>query len=281
MRIRSLGVAALAVTSLFTLAGAAAADSPEPSASAEGEAGPTEAGTTFRTATAIEEGRKATAVASTGDYLYWVFPVGAGRTATAEATVTLPDSASRHGEARWRLDVFDGLRRRQACVSGDQAVAAAKETESVSLSCTLRTVRAWAEPWSSDPLPGAYYLRLTVVDGPDEDLGLPVRAEIEARTEDAGGSSAVGGDLAAPLTPVVQSGAEPGNEVPDGSGGEEPEPSPSAARSGERDQVLLAEPEGGWSGWWSSRWLWTGGGGVLAALAGVAGYSLTRRPRGV
>ncbi|SCE62980.1 hypothetical protein GA0115261_115961, partial [Streptomyces sp. OspMP-M43] len=36
-------------------------------------------------------------------------------------------------------------------------------------------------------------------------------------------------------------------------------------------------PEDGWaSGWWTDRWLWTMGGGVLAALAAVFGYSLTR-----
>jgi hypothetical protein len=37
------------------------------------------------------------------------------------------------------------------------------------------------------------------------------------------------------------------------------------------------EPEDGWaSGWWSDRWVWTALGGVLAALAGVGGYALTR-----
>lgn len=45
-----------------------------------------------------------------------------------------------------------------------------------------------------------------------------------------------------------------------------------------------AEPVSHWySGWFSggnSRWFWTIGGGVLAALAGVAGYTLTRHPRG-
>jgi hypothetical protein len=45
------------------------------------------------------------------------------------------------------------------------------------------------------------------------------------------------------------------------------------------------EPEDGWtSGWWSDRWVWTAAGGALAALAGVAGYRLTRgsgRPPGV
>ncbi len=36
------------------------------------------------------------------------------------------------------------------------------------------------------------------------------------------------------------------------------------------------EPDDGWSsGWWSDRWVWTGIGGVLAALAGIGGYALT------
>jgi len=37
------------------------------------------------------------------------------------------------------------------------------------------------------------------------------------------------------------------------------------------------EPDGGWaSGWWSDRWVWTGIGAILAALAGIGGYALTR-----
>lgn len=40
------------------------------------------------------------------------------------------------------------------------------------------------------------------------------------------------------------------------------------------------EPDGGWSsGWWTDRWLWTGGGAVGAALAGVGGYHVTRPRR--
>ncbi|PBO15571.1 hypothetical protein CLM83_29170, partial [Streptomyces albidoflavus] len=41
--------------------------------------------------------------------------------------------------------------------------------------------------------------------------------------------------------------------------------------------AALAGPEDGWSsGWWTDRWLWTAGGAVLAALAGIFGYTLTR-----
>ncbi|MEV5505654.1 hypothetical protein [Streptomyces orinoci] len=233
---RVLSHAVLAVTALLAAA---------VPASAKGEDGaPTEAGTTFRTATAVKQGQKATASASAGDYLYWQFPAGAGQRPTATATVNLADVSARHGAATWRLDVFDGLRRRQPCASGEPEKKAGQQDSSVTLTCTLRTVRPWAERWSDDPLPGAYYLRLTVADGPEEDLGLPVRAEVEATAGDAGGAHAGGGELGAPL----HAGA-------------------------------VAEPKDGWTGgWWSDRWLWTGGGALLAALAGIGGYTLTRHP---
>jgi hypothetical protein len=52
-----------------------------------------------------------------------------------------------------------------------------------------------------------------------------------------------------------------------------------ADKDGSKDSAVLSaiEPEDGWSsGWWSDRWVWTAIGGVLAALAGVGGYALTR-----
>ncbi|MFE1832438.1 hypothetical protein [Streptomyces yangpuensis] len=241
--------AALAVAG--TAAGTASADTPSPSATAGkggtgAEAAPTEAGTSFRTAVPFRPGQKATAGASSGDYLYWVLPVDAQQRVTVKATVTLPESAARHGTSTWQLDVYDGLRRRQACTYGAQSRAAAKEAASVELSCTLRTVRAGAEPWANDPLPGSYYVRLTVVDLPEEDLGLPVRAAVEADVQEEGGAFAVDGALAEPLVAGTVTGS-------------------------------LREPEDGWSGgWWSDRWLWTAAGGVLGALAGIFGYSLTR-----
>ncbi|MFG2410134.1 hypothetical protein [Streptomyces goshikiensis] len=237
---------ALACAGLTAGAGAAAAAGPSPSPSASGKGGaPTEAGTTFRTATTLQPGLLGTAEASTGDYLYWVTPLDAGQRATVKATVKLPGSASRHGASTWRLDVYDGLRRRQACMYGVQSAGAAKEAASVELSCTLRAVRPGAEPWANDPLPGSYYVRLTVADVAQEDLGLPVRAEVRADVRELGGAVAVDGALAAPLTV----------------------PKPAVA----------AEPEGGWSGgWWSDRWIWTAAGGLLAALAGIGGYALTR-----
>jgi hypothetical protein len=78
----------------------------------------------------------------------------------------------------------------------------------------------------------------------------------------------VGGALSEPLVPGVSVASA-------GDGGTSAAPrAPSAG-----------EPEDGWSsGWWTDRWLWTVGGGVLAALAAVFGYSLTRsrvRPAGM
>ncbi|MFJ8885024.1 hypothetical protein ACIRJR_16675 [Streptomyces sp. NPDC102402] len=252
---RACAGALLAAVTLLTSAGAAVADDPSASASpADGEAaGPTEAGTTFRTATPVQQEQTATADASTGDYLYWAFPADAGQRPTVRAKVSLPESATRHGASTWQVDVYDGLRRRQACMYGHQTRKAAPDAGTVELSCVLRTVRAWSEPWASDPLPGTYYVRLTVVDLAEEDLGLPVRVETEVTSADQGGAHDVDGTLAEPLVPGVSAASAQG-----------------AAPSG-------SEPEDGWSsGWWTSRWLWTAGGAVLAALAGVFGYSLTR-----
>ncbi|MFB6438047.1 hypothetical protein ACFCVY_14915 [Streptomyces sp. NPDC056411] len=252
--------AVLAGAALLGPVGTALADSPTPSPSDSAEAAPTEAGTSFRTATAITPGQPATADASTGDYLYWVLPVDAAQRATVKAKVTLPPAAARHGAATWRVDVYDGLRRRQACRYGAQSRAADRDAGTVELTCALRTVRAWAEPWSNDPLPGAYYVRLTVADLPQEDLGQPVHAEVRAEVSDEGGAAAVDGSLAAPLVP----GAGAATPKEDGA---TPSPRPAA----------LHEPDGGWSsGRWSDRWLWTAAGGALAALAGIAGYRLTR-----
>jgi hypothetical protein len=238
---------ALLTGALLSFAGSAVADSstdpsPSPSASAA-DSPPTEAGTGFRTATVIQQGEQATASASAGDYLYWAFPADSGQNVTVKATVDFPSSAARHSTSTWQVDVYDGLRRRQPCRYGVQDRAAAADATSVQLSCTLRTVRAWAEPWSNDPLRGAYYIRLTVVDLDPADLGLPVQAAVEATSSGAGGSQAVDGSVT-PLVP--RAGAD-------------------------------VEPTDGWSSTlWSDRWLWTAAGGVLAALAGVGGYHLAR-----
>ncbi|MFE3944076.1 hypothetical protein ACFXPV_19685 [Streptomyces sp. NPDC059118] len=265
---RVLAGALLAGLALLTSAGAAAADDPSasPSPSTSDDAsGPTEAGTTFRTATALQQNQRATAGASTGDYLYWVFPADAGQRATVKAKITLPENATRHGTSTWQVDVYDGLRRRQACMYGRQTGKAGADASAVELTCVLRTVRAWAEPWANDPLPGSYYVRLTVVDLPSADLGLPVRTEVEVTAADKGGAGDVDGTLAQPLVPGVSSVAQ----ASDGSSDDGDSATPTVS--------LGSEPEDGWaSGWWTDRWLWTVGGGILGALAGVFGYSLTR-----
>ncbi|ARF57906.1 hypothetical protein AB0G18_20280 [Streptomyces gilvosporeus] len=279
----------VAGTALFGAAGVSAADSPSPSASTDsgtdpnadssaspGTDGPTEAGTSFRTATAVKPGQRATASASTGDYLYWVVPLDQGQRATVKAKVSLP-KAARHGAATWQLDVYDGLRRRQACQYGAQTRTAARDADSVELSCTLRTVRGWAEPWANDPLPGSYYVRLTVVDLPQEDLGLPVHAEVRTDTADAGGAQAVDGSLAAPLVPGAGVTTPQGDATPTEGATPTDGATPQDGASASPDRVTAAAPDGGWSsGWWSDRWIWTAVGGLLAALAGIGGYSLTR-----
>ncbi|MFI1047625.1 hypothetical protein ACH4U3_17790 [Streptomyces griseoruber] len=263
MRItRVLGGALLA---LGLAAGPATADS-SPSASPSGDgAAPTSAGTSFRTAVEVEQGQTATASASTGDYLYWSFPADSGQRPTVKATVKLPQA---HLAQTWQIDVYDGLRRRQACQYGAQTRTAAQDAAAVELACVLRTVRAWSEPWANDPLPGTYYVRLTAVGLKAADLGQPVSAELRVDSKDIGGAAAVDGSLAKPLVPgiAVKSAAE------------DEDASATAVLSS-------IEPDDGWaSGWWSDRWVWTAIGAILAALAGIGGYTLTRgsgRPRHV
>ena len=259
MRItRVLGATALMLGLAVAPAAADSTPSPTDSASTDSDA-PTLAGTSFRTATEVDQGETATASGSTGDYLYWSFPADSGQRPTVKATVKLPET---HGAQTWQLDVYDGLRRRQSCQYGAQTRSAAAGVGSVELACTLRTVRAWSETWANDPLPGTYYVRLTVVGLTTTDLGLPVSTELRVDSKDIGGSAAVDGSLAEPLVPgiAVKSEAEDGSS----------EESSSAVLS-------AIEPEDGWSsGWWSDRWVWTAIGGALAALAGVGGYALTR-----
>ncbi|MFH8466271.1 hypothetical protein [Streptomyces sp. NPDC017991] len=269
MRTRLMLRAASAGLLLLGVAAVPAAADSSPSASPSDDSGaPTSAGTSFRTAAEVDQGQRATAGASTGDYLYWSFPADAGQRPTVRAKVKLPDS---HASATWQIDVYDGLRRRQACQYGAQTRTAAQDVGSVELSCTLRTVRAWSEPWADDPLPGTYYIRLTTVGLTAADLGLPVTTEVRVDSKEIGGAAAVDGSLSEPLVPGVAVAADAG----DGDGDEESD-SPAAVLSS-------IEPDDGWSsGWWSDRWVWTGIGGVLAALAGIGGYALTRgagRPR--
>ncbi|MFD7938775.1 hypothetical protein ACWGA9_06450 [Streptomyces sp. NPDC054950] len=246
----------------------AAADSTPSASPSDDSSAPTEAGTSFRTATEIDQGQTATASGSAGDYLYWSFPADSGQRPTVKATVKLPQA---HTTQTWQVDVYDGLRRRQACQYGAQTRTAGQGTASVELTCVLRTVRAWSEPWADDPLPGTYYVRLTALDLKAADLGLPVGTELRVDSKDIGGAAAVDGSLAKPLVPGIAVTSQAKEDDADDS-------SATAVLSS-------IEPDDGWaSGWWSDRWVWTAIGAVLAALAGIGGYTLTRgsgRPRQV
>lgn len=249
------GAAVLATAGLTLLPAGAALARPTPS---PGATTVTKAGTSFLTATGIDAGQPVQVGASVGDHLYWSFPAGAGQTHEITVTVTFPKARS--GASTWTVEVFDGLRRRQACTAGAQTPTVAAGTGSVSLGCTLRRVRSWAEPWSADPLPGTYYVRLSVVDLPEPDLGAPIDVDLLVSADD-GDAGADEGELSTPLNPNTRAGtvltAEPG--------------------------VVIEEDEDGWDwgGWLpdlSSRWIWTTAGGVLAAVAGIFGFALTRRP---
>ncbi|MDP9795237.1 hypothetical protein J2S43_003749 [Catenuloplanes nepalensis] len=227
----------------------------------------TKAGNSFLTAAEIEAGQPVEVDAATGEYLYWAFAARAGQVHDIEATVTLP--AGRSGDQAWTIEVFDGLRRRQACVDGVQSPVAKAADAAVELRCSLRRVRSWAEPWSGDPLPGTYYVRLSITDMPEKDLGQSAKVSLLVGATNAG-TSADDGELAAPLDPVTRAGTV--NAQPSASG------TPLATADDEESE--------GWSWDWlpdlpkfSARWFWTAGGGVLAAIAGVVGFALTRRPR--
>ncbi|WBB65109.1 peptidase [Micromonospora sp. WMMD812] len=253
-------VALLAAASPALLPTAAAADATPTATPSPGAATVTRAGTSFLTATAIAAGQPVRVGASTGDHLYWSFTAEAGQVHDITAAVAFP--RDRSGAATWTIDVFDGLRRRQACTAGAQTPTVEKTAATVSLGCTLREVRPWAEPWSADPLPGTYFVRLSVIDVPEPDLGAPVEVELLVSADGDGGAPADDGELAAPLVPNTRAGAV----LTDAS---------AAAPRNDADEEGLGDllPALG------SRWIWTTAGGVLAAVAGVVGFALTRRPR--
>ena len=218
------------------------------------------AGTTFLTATALAPGQPVQVAAVTGDYLYWSFIAEAGQQPELTAKVTLPAAADRSLPESWIVEVFDGLRRRQPCVAGDQSPVAAADATEVTLGCKLRQVRSWAEPSDLDPLPGQYFVRLSSTELPEKDLGLPVQVELSlaAPTGDTGDDQ---GKLSAPLTQVNR----PGAVVTD-------QPAPTASADPD-DGSTFALPS------FSSRWVWTASGGILAAVGGLVGFSWTRRRR--
>ncbi|MGC5306321.1 peptidase [Micromonospora zamorensis] len=252
---RSLAALLAAGGAALLPASAVAAPSPSPGATPVNRAG-----TSFLSATPIAAGQPVRVDASIGDHLYWAFPAKAGQVHEITATVTFPKGRS--GASTWTVDVFDGLRRRQACTAGAQTPTVDAKASSVALGCTLREVRPWAEPWSADPLPGTYVIRLSVIDLPESDLGAPIDVDLLVGTVADRGASADDGELAAPLVPNTKAGTVL-NAVP------------------------LADPEAGddgdspadWLPDLGSRWVWTGIGGVLAAVAGVVGFAATRRPR--
>jgi hypothetical protein len=221
------------------------------------------AGTSFLTATAVDSGQQVRVSASTGDYLYWSFDAAAGETDRLAVTITLPSNARRHGPATWNIDVFDGLRRRQACTAGSQTATVAAGDTTLALHCLLRQVRSWADPWSDEPLPGTYYIRLSATGLLEQDLGLPVGIDLAltARTGDAQPDNA---HLKAPLSPRT----DPGTTA-----------APQAVSSAPSSEAEAPDGVKNWFSWPSTRWWWTIGGGLLAAIMGVGGYSLTRHPR--
>ncbi|MDH6127920.1 peptidase [Kitasatospora sp. GP82] len=280
--IRFTAGALLALGLLPALAPAASAASPSPSPSGKGLAPATTAGTSFLTATTLAAGQEASVAASTGDYLYWAFPASEGQTDTVQVTVTLPPAAERHAPQTWTVELFDGLRRRQSCTAGPQNATAAPNTASVSIGCTLRQIRSWAEPWSGDPLPGTYYVRLTTTDADQQDLGLAAQVQLHV-TAKGGPNDAQpeGGELKAPLVPPVNAGS---TAAPGASGASGAPTAAAGAGPGTGRAAAPVEPKTHWysdlfSGW-NTRWFWTLGGGALAALAGVGGYTLTRHPHG-
>jgi hypothetical protein len=222
------------------------------------------AGTSFLTAAEVAPDRPAQVAAVTGDYLYWSFTATAGQQPTLAATVTLPDAADRHGTQAWTIEVFDGLRRRQPCVAGEQSPVATGDATDVTLGCSVRQVRSWAEPSDGDPLPGAYYVRLSSTSMPEQDLGLPVKVNLSLTTP-KGDTGADQGTLSAPLNQINRPGAVVTDTAADSG---TPESTPSDAPEAESSSFL---PD------FSSRWIWTTSGGVLAAVTGLVGFSFTRR----
>lgn len=241
---------------------------PTPAYAAEPTDGPTPlqsittAGTSYLTAVVIAPEQPVEVSAVTGDYLYWQFPATAGQRPEVTIDVTLPASG-RSGDHAWTVEVFDGLRRRQACVGGEQSPVAKTSDTALKLGCRLRQVRSWAEPWDGDPLPGTYYVRLSSTDLPEKDLGLPldVTLSLQSPTGDTGADQ---GELAAPLVPNNQ----PGKLLTT--------PSPTASAEPEESSFDFSAD---WLPDFSSRWVWTVVGGIIAAITGLIGFSWTRRRR--
>lgn len=265
----SLTVGGLMVAGFTLFFSGAAIASPSASPSASDSDTITTAGTSFLTATSVDIGQSVEVTASTGDYLYWSFDAEAGQTGEIAATVTLPEAADRLGSQTWAIEVFDGLRRRQACTAGAQTATAATTDASLTLGCSLREVRSWAEPWSGDPLPGTYYVRLSATDLLEEDLGQTIEVAADITATDSGDPEPEGGDMAVPLVPADNAGSAQATASP----------SPSVSASADSDWLPDLPDASGWLPEASTRWIWTSLGGILAAIGGLYGFRLTRRPR--
>lgn|GEM_PF-1042789 len=294
-RARALGAAGAAAGATaaallpLLLAGAPAAHaddsaSASASASASGGTAATQPGTDFLSAAALQPGQQATGSASVGDYLYWSFTASSGQQDTVTATVLLPPGSERHGAEQWRIDLYDGLRRVQSCVRGTPVRSAATTDGSVAVSCTLPRVRDWSENWSNDPLPGTYYVRLTVGQAPEQDLGLPVSAQVELDSSD-GPVQPAGASEVVPLTLPTQGPTDGSTAAADGSsaaadGSTTAGDGSSASASASPDGLSGARTVA--TGFFSgrhSRWWWTGIGAGVCVIAGLAGFTLTRHPR--
>ncbi|WP_370124376.1 hypothetical protein [Streptacidiphilus sp. MAP12-33] len=268
---------ALSLLALPLLAGVAQADTPSPAASPPASTGTAAvlAGTTFRTAGPLGPGGTGQAAGAVGDYFYWSFQAAAGQAPTVTATVQLPSGTGRQAAETWRLDLYDGLRRAQPCVGGSPQAQAAPDSGSVQLSCTLPTVRAGAETWSNDPLPGTYYVRLTVGDLAEQDLGLPVSAQLTLATP-SGSPASADVSLSTPLSlPTAGPSAGTSDTATATATGGITSPSPAPGNGG---SASTGTGSGLFSGG-NARWWWTGGGAVAASLTAVLGFSLTRHPR--
>ncbi|WP_436789934.1 peptidase [Yinghuangia sp. YIM S10712] len=222
-------------------------------------------GTTFLTAGKMEAETSTTTPASTGEYMYWSFPALAGEDVSAKVTLTLPNS--RTAPMSWRVDVFDGLRRHQPCATGRPQATAQAADAAIEIDCGPRTIRPWSEAWSSDPLPGTYYVRVAATDVAERDLGLRLQVKLELTAKGGGDVGPYAGQddsLKAPLVPVT-------------GGGQQLQPGQVA----DTRKVTLAgfDNDDEWLSGTTGRWVWTTAGGIVAMLLGVGGYLFARHPR--
>jgi hypothetical protein len=234
-------------------------------AMAEQDAAP---GTSFLGAGTLELGKEARWSASQGEYLYWQFPAKAGKEIHAKVDLELASGNARTGPVTYRIEIYDGLRRRQPCVEGKQVATAQKSDTRIGLTCTPRTVRDWAEPWSTDPLPGMYFVRIAAINVPDLDAGAATKVTVRVDTKD-GDDQVPTSDrkLADPLVPITKAG--------------------SVLKSGQTADtrsVAWDQEEDHWYQWdWmdgpNARWFWTAMATFVAVVFGILGYQLTRKKR--